>query len=51
MKKITINKLQSFLNKAKDVEVFLSGDEKKIARRAKNKVKAGILRKIGFWSR
>jgi hypothetical protein len=32
-----------------DIETLASGDPKRIARRAKNKVESRLLRQIGFW--
>lgn len=42
----TINKASRI---AKDIEAVASGNPKKIARRAKNKAKAKLLGKVGFW--
>lgn len=34
---------------ANDIEAVTSGDPKRMARRAKNKVVGRLLRRVGFW--
>jgi hypothetical protein len=47
--KSVLRKINKAASITKDVEAIASGNPKKIARRVKNKTKAKLLFKSGFW--